>query len=137
MENKNEKYNGWTNYPTWRIKLELFDDTSMYDKEVTAEQIKEETNEMLGLEVEERNLIVDYAQAFLNDVNWYEIAESINEDLREIKKENKCILCGEDYGKFGHNPQPLSDGRCCDKCNCEKVIPTRLKELEEKQNGKL
>jgi hypothetical protein len=33
------------------------------------------------------NLALDYAQAFLSDVNWHEIADSINEDLKEIKME--------------------------------------------------
>ena len=81
-----EKYNGWTNYATWRIKLELFDDASNYEGEVTAEQIKEEADEILvNLSVSESNLVLDYARAFLSDVNWYEIADSLNEDIKENK----------------------------------------------------
>lgn len=45
------------------------------------------------------------------------------------EKENegrKCCLCGEKIGGYGNNAQPLKDGRCCDKCNVEKVIPARI-----------
>lgn len=38
----------------------------------------------------------------------------------------KCDLCGEQYVGYGNNAQPLSDGRCCDKCNND-VIMARLK----------
>ena len=38
-----------------------------------------------------------------------------------------CVIC---YGplddKFGHNPQPISGGRCCTTCNYTIVIPARL-----------
>lgn len=46
---------------------------------------------------------------------------------------NECCFCGEDYGKYGHNPEPLKrDGknRCCDDCNRTKVIPERLKRVD-------
>lgn len=43
----------------------------------------------------------------------------------------KCCLCGNEIEvvgnwKEGNNAIPLEDGRCCDKCNVEKVIPTRF-----------
>ena len=75
------KYNGWTNYATWRVNLEIFDGLSALDVsgrvinepselkdlcEDFAEQLVEQsTSEGLGRE---------YALAFLNDVNWWEIA---------------------------------------------------------------
>ena len=38
-----------------------------------------------------------------------------------------CILCGLPYEGYGHNPSPLrKHGRCCLKCNWDKVIPARL-----------
>lgn len=40
----------------------------------------------------------------------------------------KCILCGKEYEGFGNNAMPVADGRCCDTCNLEKVIPTRLQD---------
>ena len=72
-------YNGWTNYATWRVNLEIFDggpdwfdlDQEAYDlghdlKAYAEELIEDTTQEGLGR---------DYALAFLSDVNWYEIAK--------------------------------------------------------------
>tara|TARA_R100001377_G_C3079732_1_gene71977 strand:- start:248 stop:406 length:159 start_codon:yes stop_codon:yes gene_type:complete len=33
---------------------------------------------------------------------------------------------GKVFWKGGHNAFPLKDGRCCTKCNKEKVIPARI-----------
>lgn len=47
--------------------------------------------------------------------------------------ENICSLCGgymEPWpggGGFGHNARPLGDGRCCDWCNGNLVIPVRIR----------
>lgn len=48
----------------------------------------------------------------------------------------KCIICNEEIEiqkfpsgyeyKEGHNAYPVKEGRCCKKCNEEKVIPARL-----------
>lgn len=48
----------------------------------------------------------------------------------------KCSICGKEIekkqhnGKIfwdkGHNAEPINNGRCCDKCNENVVIPTRL-----------
>ena len=39
----------------------------------------------------------------------------------------KCCLCGKDAGRYGNSPYPLlKEGRCCDECNFQKVIPARL-----------
>ena len=43
------------------------------------------------------------------------------------KKIQKCVICKETFKGFGNNPLPVKlKGRCCDKCNDEVVIPTRL-----------
>ena len=63
----------------------------------------------------------------------------------------KCDLCGGDieqrknddgsvWWNEGHNAQPVSDGRACDACNTEKVIPARLGEimgLMEPENARI
>lgn len=73
-------YNGWTNYATWRVNLEIFDgadgfdfDQEAYDlghdlKAYAEDLIEQTTQEGLGR---------DYALAFLNDVNWFEIAQHL------------------------------------------------------------
>ena len=42
----------------------------------------------------------------------------------------ECSICGEEIVDWvGHNPQPVSNGRCCNKCNMTIVIPARIKEM--------
>lgn len=48
----------------------------------------------------------------------------------------KCSICGKKYEGYGNNAHPVNDGRCCDKCNLETVIPRRITEsvmLKEEQ----
>lgn len=48
-----------------------------------------------------------------------------------------CVLCGqpcepwhEPPTGYGHNPAPLADdGRCCNTCNDDQVIPARLADI--------
>ncbi len=41
----------------------------------------------------------------------------------------KCSICKENIGtQYGHNAQPVADGRCCDVCNDIVVIPARIKD---------
>jgi hypothetical protein len=77
------KYNGWHNYATWRIALEIFDnfDATGYSHEphILAEQLKDYADEIIFMDIAPNNnsLAIDYAGAFLQEVNWYEIAEHI------------------------------------------------------------
>ena len=80
MKNNNEKYNGWTNYETWRVNLEIFDGFIAEDwEEVTSEWCKDYAEEIVS-EGQEESFALDYALAFLGPVNWYEIAEAINHE---------------------------------------------------------
>lgn len=38
----------------------------------------------------------------------------------------QCIICRRTYTGWGHNAQPVADGRCCDGCNDGRVVPTRI-----------
>ena len=73
-----ENYNGWTNYATWRINLEILGDIE-FDEPVNASELEDIVSAFVfnGLE---SGLIADYAEAFINQVNFYEIAETINEN---------------------------------------------------------
>ena len=43
-----------------------------------------------------------------------------------------CCLCGTEIKELlSHNAQPVKDGRCCLDCNFNKVVPARMKILEE------
>ena len=83
-------YNGWTNYATWRVGLEIFDGLNPiedwgleidergaddeYAKEQLAEALKDYAEEVIFEGSEKRNIADSYAEAFLYDVNWHEIA---------------------------------------------------------------
>lgn len=72
-------YNGWTNYATWRVNLEIFDGMSpsdltnddVIDAYEMGKIMREYAEEMLSGD----SLAVSYALAFMADVNWYEIAQ--------------------------------------------------------------
>lgn len=69
------KYNGWTNYATWRINLEMFDGYEP-DYDMTADDYKFMAIEILEADCPQESLAFDYAMAFLDEVNWHEIAEN-------------------------------------------------------------
>ena len=78
---KNDQtHNGWTNYETWRINIELFFGLyyDMDGEKVTAESCKEYAEEVVSESGE--GLALDYARAFIASVNWQEIADHLNED---------------------------------------------------------
>ena len=37
-----------------------------------------------------------------------------------------CSICGKKYKGYGNNARPVNDGRCCDDCNDNVVIPKRI-----------
>jgi hypothetical protein len=66
------KYQGWTNYETWRIALEVFDGCNEI---YTEEECREIVEEMIDTTIPEESLVKGWANAFTNEVNWYEISE--------------------------------------------------------------
>ena len=93
INNSDRRHNGWTNYATWRVSLEMFDGFDPrehfteadggFDASELADNLKCYADDVLTMNGE-KGLAVDYARAFLADVNWYEIAEHM---LEEIKSE--------------------------------------------------
>ena len=80
-------YNGWTNYATWRVNLEMFDSMTVLEfcgrdtvvvSELAAE-IKSYAEEMIE-EGSQPGYARSYAFAFLSDVNWWEIANHMIAD---------------------------------------------------------
>ena len=82
-----ERHNGWTNYATWRVNLEIIDGHDWYECEhVDADYVKELVEDaVFGTLIGNGNgLVEDYANAFLSEVNYHEIAENlINESINE------------------------------------------------------
>jgi len=83
-----DSHNGWTNYATWRVNLEIIDGYDWYEHEhVDADYVQELVEDAVfgdGPELK-RDLLKDsYARVFLAQVNYYEIAENlINEAINE------------------------------------------------------
>ena len=74
-------YNGWTNYATWRVNLEIFDGIEAEDMGWNrldlynmAQAMKDYANDAIEMDAKE-GLALDYARAFLSEVNWHDIAE--------------------------------------------------------------
>ena len=80
MEDK--KHNGWTNYATWRVNLEILGDIQFEDK-TSADDLKEIVEDVVFSQYDGMNsLMYDYASAFISEVNFYEIANHINDDIK-------------------------------------------------------
>lgn len=116
----NENYNGWTNYATWRVNLELIDGIDWKEEGTfesiyaLSEYLKERVEDIITnygeLEAGNASYAVDYALAFVNDVNYYEIAQKIAGDYPNLVKE-----CQHIWGK------PKASGlRWCEKCDATK-----------------
>lgn len=83
-------YNGWTNYATWRVNLEAIDGINFVKEDITSNEEKlliEDVADFLrdnvvggiiedGDNVQDTRLI-GWIEAFIADVNWREIAESV------------------------------------------------------------
>ena len=59
--------------------------------------------------------------------------KKVNEKISEEKDTRmKCSICGGPIAiqisgwREGHNAYPVNEGRCCDYCNENVVIPTRI-----------
>lgn len=49
-------------------------------------------------------------------------------------KYTNCCFCNIQIKDIdSNNAQPLADDRCCGDCNASKVIPARIKEMQEKE----
>lgn len=87
---QDNKYNGWTNYATWRVNLEMFDgfdprldDGLEYTVPELADYLKETAIQAIEESVSDKGgFALDYALAFLDDVNWFEIATNKLEEYK-------------------------------------------------------
>lgn len=126
-------YNGWRNYETWRVNLEVVDDylASMgicckqspdyqepYEFSKTLQAYAEET--VIG---DGEGLAYDYANAFLSDVDWLEIATAQLADLPERCEDcpPTCEECGEELEETGE----YYLAGLCDQCGEESDVDPR------------
>ena len=93
-EPEDTSYNGWTNYETWNVKLWM--DNEQYNQErwleaaknadskrVLADQMQDEYEEAMP---ETTGVWADLLSAALGEVNWFEIAEHLIEEVEENQR---------------------------------------------------
>jgi len=91
-------YNGWTNYETWRVNLEIFDGMNPkdwgfegLDSYDLGQCLKEHASNLIyDAGGGDGNIAVDYALAFLDAVNYREIAEHMIENYAEEEEEEEA-----------------------------------------------
>ena len=98
----NVSYNGWTNYATWVTNLEVLDGIDWKDynmgEPISAEMVEDYVDMVMQ---ESPELAVSFANRFLNDVNYREIVEHINDDF-DLDDGEK-----DDYAKGGKMKKPM------------------------------
>lgn len=91
--------NGWTNYETWRVKLEIIDNWEPVDhlapnfapdllKEYVEDVVCRDTDESRHLFIS-RSFMASYALAFLDAVNYTEISKALRDDYKEHEEYQK------------------------------------------------
>lgn len=91
------QYNGWANYETWRVNLEMLDGMTVQDFGYVPRYIAADNYEKIeGLayalemyvcemvEQDARGFALDLAKSFLAKVDWMEIAEHMVADAVEV-----------------------------------------------------
>ena len=80
------EYNGWTNYETWLVNLEMgFTDVSndFYEARNLDDLIVELKDSAENLIESDNTLATDFARIILSKVDWNDIAEVVLERLME------------------------------------------------------
>ena len=88
-----EKYNGYTNYATWRVNLEIVEQMDIEfaveeNLRFDADMVKEWVEYAVFGDEDKGGFMSDYADAFLSEVNYYELASNLNEEIEERIKYN-------------------------------------------------
>jgi hypothetical protein len=80
-------YNGWTNFETWRVNLEIFDGMTPEDispdGNVDADYLRSYVEGLLDITFQDApggEFVHGWVLSWLSDVNWDEIAEALGED---------------------------------------------------------
>lgn len=77
--NIRDSYNGYTNYMTWLLMHEIFNDINFEDEVVTAETCREIAESIIFDNQQITGVAHTIVSQSLNETNWYEIAEMCEE----------------------------------------------------------
>ena len=89
---KDTKYNGWTNWETWKINLEIIGGMDTEDLGIenftlensyeAGEIIREYVEELIAMEYNYDGFVGGIIRGFLSEVNWTELASNIIEQYK-------------------------------------------------------
>jgi hypothetical protein len=80
----NKEYNGWTNYATWRVANDILNNIK-FEEFVNIDDLKEIVNNVVFSNSSTHYLMTNYANLFLNTVDWAELADTYNADIATEK----------------------------------------------------
>ena len=74
-------YNGWANYATWRVQMEIIDGLDFSDETRDRVDLAEALKSLVEDRFDEapNGLVKDFAFAFLADVDWLQIAHRMKD----------------------------------------------------------
>ena len=73
-------YNGWSNHATFRVHNDILNGIAFEDT-VSIDGLREIVTNTVFRDKDAYFLLIDYANLFLNTVNWGELAEVYNTDI--------------------------------------------------------
>ncbi len=86
-------YNGWTNWETWKVNLELLDGMTAEDLNIehytqdeyyeAGQVIEEYVGEIISMEYNTDGFVSGIVHGFLSDVNWSELAKGFIDEWVE------------------------------------------------------
>jgi hypothetical protein len=86
-------YNGWTNWETWKVNLEILDGLDASDLNIenytqdeyyeAGQVIEEWVSESIGHEFTSDGFVRGIVSGFMSDVNWSELAKGIIDEWVE------------------------------------------------------
>ena len=76
-------YNGWSNHATFRVHNDILNGIAFEDT-VSIDDLREIVTEAVFRDRDVYYLLIDYANLFLNTVNWDELAEVYNTNTQKL-----------------------------------------------------
>lgn len=64
------------------------------------------------------------------------LIKSLKEKEESYNETGICSICFKEYTHWGNNAWPVNEGRCCDECNSNIVIPARIQQSLNNKEGK-
>ena len=81
-----KEHNGWNTYETWRINNDILSDIT-FSETVTISDLKEIVEDCVFRNpntCDTPYLVEAYARAFISSVDWEELVDTINDDIKTI-----------------------------------------------------